>query len=158
VPALPPGFTYLQVGAGNVARIGPQSTYVSFANGCAGSLPAARLVPLDTPRIGASLRVTLENLPANIAFLLQGFDNQNAPLGIDLAAFGMPGCALHTSIDTITLLFGSGGRAASAITVPGDAAFLGLHFYQQAFVLDAASGNALGAVMSDAAMGVVGDR
>src|SRR5206468_851503 len=118
VPAMPPGLTYVEIAAGgsiNVARLGPPSTYVTFASGCAGSLPAARLVPLDTPRIGATLQVTVDNLPADVALLLFGTSNTSSafgPLPLGLAAFGMPGCTLYASSDVLTLLPGSGSRAA----------------------------------------------
>src|SRR6185436_11941126 len=110
--------------------------------------PAARLVPFDTPRIGAPLQVTVDNLPADAAFLLLGFSNTSSAFGslpLDLAAFGMPGCTLHTSVDDIALLLGSGGRAVHTIAIPDDPAFVGIHFYQQAVVIDPAAGNAFGA-------------
>jgi hypothetical protein len=163
VPSLPPGLTYAdiaEVGA-IAARIGLPSTYVTFATGCAGSLPAARLVALDTPRIDATLQISLNNLPADAALLLLGFSNTScplAPLPLGLAAFGMPGCTLYTSVEIATLVAGSGGRAEQTLAIPNDPLLVGARFYHQALVLDPAAGNPLGAVMSDAATAVVGDR
>jgi hypothetical protein len=116
-------------------------------------------VPLDTPRIGAALQITVTNLPANVALLLLGFSNTSSsfgPLPLDLAAFGMPGCTAHTSSDALVFLVGGGGTAAFTLSIPGVAAFIGTRLYEQALVPDAAAGNALGAVMSDAATAVVG--
>ena len=67
-PPLGPGESYTAIAAGDnlcVAAVGPTSTYVSFAGGCSGSMPVARLVPRDTPRIGYRLRVLLNDLPAS---------------------------------------------------------------------------------------------
>ena len=52
VRALDPGTSYVGLSGGNdivAARVGPTCTYVSFASGCAGSRPATRLIPRDTP-------------------------------------------------------------------------------------------------------------
>src|SRR5204863_506178 len=84
VPALPPGLTYVEIAGGaehTIARLGPTSTYTTFGTGCAGSLPATGLVPLDTPRIGASLQLTLTNLPGNVAILLTGFSTTSSSFG-----------------------------------------------------------------------------
>ena len=88
--------------------------------------------PLDTPRIGATL-----------------------PL--DDGPFGMPGCTTHTSVDNVTLLVGTANTAVSTLPIPDVAGLVGIHFFQQALVLDPAAGPALGAVMSDAAAAVVGN-
>ncbi len=53
VPPLRAGESYVEISAfwySSAARLGPTSSYVSFALGCAGSRPAARLIPRDTPR------------------------------------------------------------------------------------------------------------
>lgn len=156
VPPLDPGTSYVQVSCteGNVgARVGPTSTYVSFSPGCAGSRSAARLVPRDTPRIGKTLQVTLFDLPVDIAVLAMGWQ-QVAP--VSLAPLGMPGCDWHTSLDATGVLVGQGGQAKWLLPIPDAPALVGMHFYNQALVLDPAAGNGFGAVVSDAAEGVVG--
>jgi len=162
VPSLPAGLGYIQIGAGGfntVAHVGAVSSYVIFGAGCAGSMPSTTLVPLDTPRIGAALQVHLDHLPVNAAFLIAGFSNSNSafgPLPLDLGPIGMPGCAARVSIDFVALVLGSGGFADHRLPIPNVPGLVGVHFYQQALVLDPGAGNALGAVMSDAAAAVIG--
>jgi hypothetical protein len=79
------------------------------------------------------------------------------PLPLGLATSGMPGCTLNTSIDIATLVVGSSGRAEDMLAIPYDPLLVGAHFYEQALVLDPVA-NPFGAVMSDAAAAVVGDR
>jgi len=61
------------------------------------------------------------------------------------------------SVDAVTLLSGRGGTATFRLSIPDAPVLVGMHFFEQAMVLDPAAGNALGAVMSDAAEGVVAD-
>jgi hypothetical protein len=84
VPPLPLGLACRRIAAGVssvVARVGGASSYVTFAAGCAGSLPATRLVPLDTPRIGATLQVHLDSLSVDVAFVVTGSSNTVSALG-----------------------------------------------------------------------------
>jgi alpha-tubulin suppressor-like RCC1 family protein len=158
VPALEPGTSYLQVSASaenTAARVGPTRTYVSFAPGCAGSRPATRLIPRDTPFVGGTHRVTLFDLPANVALLAMGFQ-RTTPLA--LGVLGMPGCDWHVSLDAITLLSGQGNQAVWELPIPDMPSLVGVRFYNQALVLDPAAGNAFGAVISNAAEGVIGYR
>ena len=154
---LDPGLSYVEVSANTsvVARVGPESTYVSFANGCAGSAQAARLVPLDTPRIGDRLEVNVFDLPHDVAFVLFGFARIPP---VSLAPLGMPGCQQHVRLDAAVFVSGQLGVAKYHLPIPNDPGLVGLHFYNQAIVLDLQAGNALGAVVSDAAEGVVGHR
>ncbi|MCC7062163.1 MAG: hypothetical protein IT456_05115 [Planctomycetes bacterium] len=155
-PPLDPGTSYVEVsaasGAGFVGRVGPTSTYVAVGGGCAGTLPAARLVPRDTPRIGKVHEVTVFDLPQHCAFMLFGW-SQTAPLS--LSGYGMPGCAAHVSPDTAVFVAGQQGHARFRLPIPDYVGLVGLHFYNQALVLDSAA-NALGAVMSEASEGAIG--
>lgn len=157
VPQLDPGQSFLQVTAHSLmvgGRIGPTCTYVSFAPGCAGSMPAARLVPRDTPRIGKRHKVTVFDLPQNLAFMLFGWSRT---LPQPLSVYGMPGCDAHVSPDIGTFLLGQSNKAAFEMSIPNDVRLIGLQFYNQAVVFDPGA-NALGAVMSAAAEGVIGIR
>ncbi len=156
-PTLPPdpGYSYVQTKAMHeivLCRAGPQSTYVGYGHGCAGSLPPARLVPRDTPKIGRTLEVTVFDLPASLAFMVFGFSSSPPT---PLASFGMPGCDRHVSIDGAVLLLGQDQQAKYRLPIPDSPALVGVRFYNQAVVVDP-SANALGAVMSDAAEGVIG--
>lgn len=164
VPALPPGLGYVDV-AGALdtvtAIVGPASTYVTFASGCAGSLPASRLIPFDTPSIGRTLRVTIDNLPLDIAIMMAGWSSTTSALGplpLPLAWLGMPGCFLHISVDALALVVGSGGAAEHSLPIPNVPALVGAQMHQQAVVPDPAAGNVLRAVLSGAARFVVGSH
>jgi hypothetical protein len=156
-PPLAPGTSYVELAANmnqfGAARVGPTSTYVSYAHGCAGSRQPARLVPMDTPRIGKDHVVHVLDLPHDIAIMVFGW---NSTWPVALAPYGMPGCALHVSLDTAFFLAGQHGWARARLPIPDDPTLVGLHFYHQALVPDAAAGNALGAVVSDAAEGIIG--
>jgi hypothetical protein len=156
IPTLYPGTSFVQVSAYDyqtAVRVGPTSTYVSYAHGCAGSLPAARLVPRETPRIGQVEEVTVFDLPTNLAIMVFGW-NRSSP--IDLTPLGMPGCSLHTRIDAVLLLAGTASQAKFLLPIPDQPVLVGMRFCNQALVLDPSAGNALGAVVSDAAEGIVG--
>ncbi|HEX5051693.1 MAG TPA: hypothetical protein VFZ65_07980 [Planctomycetota bacterium] len=156
VPALAPGQSWLEIDVGLdtvVARYGPESTYVSFAAGCAGSQPASRLIPHDTPRIGTTLRVEIDHLPQNLAVLVGSWNR--IPGGMSLAPYGLPGCTTHVPVDSTAVLVGSGGWARHELSIPPLLALVGAVLYEQAVVLDSA-GNSLGVVVSDAARMVIG--
>jgi hypothetical protein len=157
VPLLDPGTSCVQVsgvGESLAARMSSTCTYVGFAPGCAGSMPAAKLIPRDTPRIGRNFEVRVRNLPANLAALSMGL--QRAIVPIPLAAIGMPGCNLAIQVDDVVFLTGQGNEATHQMPIPDLVSFVGLRFYQQAFVFDAGAGNPLGAVVSEASEGVIG--
>jgi hypothetical protein len=155
IPELLPGTSYVDIDARynqTITRVGPTSTYVAIATGCAGSTRAARLVPRDTPRIGATLEVNLFDLPASAAFLCMGWST-TAPQPLD--AIGMPGCAVHITADAAVFLAGQQNTATWQLPIPNDPNFVGARFYNQAVVLDP-SANPAGAVISDAAEAVIG--
>jgi hypothetical protein len=156
-PPLDPGTSYVQVAGSDrifSARVGPTCTYVSFAQGCAGSLPSSRLIPRDTPHLAKTLEVTLFDLPLDIAFLVFGW--QQLPSPVDLGFVGMPGCDLHVSLDAIVPLVGANTQAKWFLRIPNDPTWVGTRFYNQAVVLDPAAGNPFGAVVGDAAEAVIG--
>lgn len=157
MPPLEPGTSYVEVSAGSYgfgALVGNESFHVGVAPGCAGSGPACRLIPRETPQIGKRLPVHLDALPLDVAVLVTGWSR--IPGGLDLAALGMPGCIWHVALDDLTIVVGSGGRATWAVDVPDQSDLLGVTFHQQAFVLDVNAGNATNLVVSDAADGKIG--
>ena len=133
-------------------RVGPTSTYVTFAGGCAGTLPAARLVPRDTPRAGRELVVTLFDLPRATALMAFGLRRVGP---VSLAGVGMPGCAQMVAVDALTLVVGNDGSAEWRLPIPDAPTLVGVSFHNQALVFDPGA-NAAGMVASDAATGVVG--
>jgi len=156
VPALEPGTSYVDLDGGSdmvITRVGPTCTYVGVHAGCAGSMPAPRLVPRETPRIGELFEVRLFDVPDNVAVMGMGFQ-QVAP--IDLGGIGIPGCELAIAVEGVQLLAGQDQQAVWALPIPDQPSLVGVRFYNQALVLDLNAGTPFGAVMSDAMEGVVG--
>ncbi len=159
IPPIPLGMSCLGIDAGvgngsqSSAIYGPRSTYVTFANGCAGTLPPARLIPQDTPRIGDTLVVRMFDLPAHAALLAFGWNRVTQPVA--LTQYGLTGCALHINIDSAWFLAGADHTVRFELPIPYFTGLVGLEFYHQALVLDPTA-NPAGAVVSDAAHAYVG--
>lgn len=132
----------------------PNRSNETTASEPAGSRPACRLIPRDTPQIGRRLDVHLDQVPTNVGVLAMGWARVQP--GASLGALGMPGCARHVTLDGLQVLAGSAGTALWSLTIPDQPALLGVRFYNQALLLDPAAGNGFGAVVSDAAEAVVG--
>jgi alpha-tubulin suppressor-like RCC1 family protein len=158
VPELAPGESCVEVSVtyqdAAVMRVGPTRTYVAFAPGCAGSRPPARLVPRETPAIGQTLKVTLFDVPENLAILVWGWSRVPP---ISLQPIGMPGCAQHISFDAAVALAGQNQQAQFNFAIPDVPSLVGLEFHNQALVFDSAA-NPAGLVLSDAATGFIGHR
>src|SRR5262249_27756887 len=94
VPALPVDLSWGDIAAAGYHTAGlvaPARGSTRLGTGCAGSAPAARLVPRDTPAIGRRFELTLFSLPANVAVLLTGFSTTTSsfgPLPLALAQLG----------------------------------------------------------------------
>lgn len=135
------------------------ATYQRFAPGCAGSAGVPSNQATALPQLGRTMVAVVGNLPApEIAVLCLGWSNTTSPFGplpLDLAPRGAPGCLLRVAVDSPIAALGSAGSATFGVAVPSDLAYLGVRFYAQAFVFDAAA-NALGATVSDAAVGNFG--
>lgn len=160
VPAPEPGESFVSLdAAGNsgsglaLCRAAAASTFVAFAQGCSGTLPASRLIPLDTPRLGRPLDVRLFDLPENAAVVVCGW--QRLPPQ-SLAGVGMPGCFQHISADATLLVIGSQQQAVWRLPVPLVPQLVGVQLHSQAVVFDPAA-NPAGAVTSAAATARLGD-
>lgn len=155
-PFLAPGTSYVQVLASQTAigRVGPTSTYVSFAGGCAGTRATSRLVPMDTPRIGATHVVHAFELPVDVAVMVFGLA-PIWPAPLSLGPLGMPGCTWRVATDALIMIGGQAGVARSLLQIPDAPWLVGMAFYNQAIVMDPGA-NMFGAVVSDAAVGVIG--
>jgi len=141
-------------------RVGPTSTYISWGAGCAGTMPASRLVPSDTPRIDDTITIRLFDLPVDVALMITGFDTNTSTLGplpFDAGVLGMVGCTLYTSDDVISIVSGANNQAVFDLIIPDNPALVGVEFHQQAVVFDPGA-NPLMFVLSDAATGVIGRK
>ncbi len=116
---------------------------LEFGSGCAGSAGVPVLsAPGGGPRIGASftLRVASLSATASGALLLLGASRTligTVPLPIELSAFGMPTCQLHTSSEVVLPMPAPVQRATqTALAVPNDTALISVTFFAQAFVVE----------------------
>ncbi len=78
-------------------------------------------------------------------------------LPFPLAGLGMPGCTLYVSPIVSFPFIVSGGQGVWTLRLPSDPTLVGLSFFNQALVLDAQA-NPAGAVVSNAAEGIIGAR
>jgi PKD repeat protein len=140
--------------------IGGLAGYGYLGNGCANSLGAVSgLSSTSAPTVGGTLSVDVDNLPQDVAIMVLGWSTSSSvfgPLPFDLTGLGAPGCFGLVSPDSNTLLIGSAGTATYTLSIPNLPALVCAPIYNQALVLDGAA-NALGAVMSDAGTGIVGN-
>jgi hypothetical protein len=88
--------------------------------------------------------------------LALAFGWQKASAPVTLGFLGMPGCSLHVDFTALVPLAGENGQAVWSLPIPDDPFWVGTRFYNQALVFDQNVGNPFGAVMSDAAEGVIG--
>lgn len=124
------------------------ATLQPFGSGCPGTAGTPVLHGEHPFRIGTTRTVHLANTPPNAPFFgMLGSDTDTylgQPLPIDLAAAGMPQCALLTEIAAHELRSGTDWP----ITVPATTLLLGQTFRLQAFVFDATA-NTLGATTTN---------
>jgi hypothetical protein len=133
--------------------------YRRFGPGCLGSAGVPTNVATALPVLGGTVRVEIGSLPApEIAVFCIGWSRSVSafgPLPLDLAARGAPGCLLRVATDSPAVVLGSAGVGVMQVPVPADMGLLGAAFYTQAFAFDPTR-NALGFVLSDAAVGLFG--
>jgi hypothetical protein len=95
----------------------------------------------------------LLDLPSAAAIILFGWQ-RTAP--VDLGPLGAPGCTADVGLNATWFVAGQSQQARYFVPIPNNPNLVGRHFCNQAVVLDASAGTALGAVMSDAAEGIIG--
>jgi hypothetical protein len=126
--------------------------YTTFATGCPSSLPPAQLIPATLPRIGTTMFVIVNNMPANLGVMITGYSETNSVFGalpLSTTPFGITNCTLYVSTDALTTLTGGGGAATFSLTIPPVLGLLGAQLFQQPAVvspglnpLEVALGNA----------------
>jgi len=136
--------------------------YSPFGTGCPGT---AGIPTLDSnggvPRIGAPFSVFLNQLPPDHSALVWLGLSRTAcgpfPLPLDLTPIGMTGCSLLVSCEWYFPVFSRNGVATWTVPVPDDVTLLGMPFFNQALVAEAAA-NPFGAILSNGGEGVIGAR
>jgi hypothetical protein len=145
---------------------GTPASFVTYGQGCAGSLPVAPRLGADplwnaAPVVGGQWFVRVDRCePTRLVMGIVGLSDQSwgsVPLPLALAQYGMPTCELLVSAEaTLTLGLSSTSGIASWITsIPSQPGLLGVNLFQQACVLSP-SANATGLVWSNAGHGVLG--
>ncbi len=116
----------------------------------------------NTPQIGDSFRVRVKQARASSpAMMLLGFSTSSwgsQSLPLELGFLGAPGCSLLTAIDAAqSFSINTGGTGNVVYSVPNDFYLLGLHFYQQALILDSGA-NAFGVALSNGGNAGIGNQ
>lgn len=135
-----------------------RAAYWTFGAGCPGSAgtPVLAAVGTQRPQLNTAFTVALSTLPANanVSGVL-GFSDaawNGLPLPFDLSVIGMVGCQLLVGMDLIVPLSNQAGIARWTLSIPGDASFVGVQFFQQGLVLEPGA-NPLGVLSSNAGAG-----
>ncbi|MBK8099350.1 MAG: hypothetical protein IPK26_19750 [Planctomycetes bacterium] len=125
-----------------------QPTWTRAGAGCAGSggTPSLDVAPGALPRLGTTLPLQFEHLPAapGLLWLTFGFgiDNWNGtPLPAPLTAFGLTDCSLWIApaIGLGQAIAHGGGRAHHGLSLPASPALAGQRLAMQALVIDPAT-------------------
>jgi hypothetical protein len=113
------------------------------------------------PRIGATARVTLANVPSNVVFVAFGLSNTAwgaVSLPLSLARFGMPGCDLLQSAEASLSATMTGASTASySLSLPNLASLIGLVVYLQGWAV-APSANAGNTIVSNGVDWLIGNN
>ncbi|MFN8823675.1 MAG: serine hydrolase [Planctomycetota bacterium] len=128
--------------------------------GCAGSNGTPSHTATGTPEIGQAVTYRLANAPSfAVCGAMFGFDNvswNGAPLPVNLAPIGAPGCLLRIDAVITDAAFTS-LTGTSQVTLPfaNDPALIGRQLFTQYLVVDPAA-NALGITFSNAVRTTIG--
>jgi hypothetical protein len=128
--------------------------------GCAGTQGVPQLRPADWRRaiLGRNFGLAVSGGVAGGALFGVGFSDTNwngTPLPLSLASLAMPGCQLHVSPELTRFAGSVGGTAQFWLAIPSAPSLVGVRLHAQALVPQPGV-NALGAVMSNAVLEVVG--
>jgi len=127
-----------------VALLPPVGSYATFGSGCMGQglIPALDGVAGEPPRIGATTRMRVTNLPTQVTIpiFVLGLSNTFASgatyaLPFDLGVLGWPGCSQLVSTESTNFTITTTGQAEYTLAVPLSYTLPGFVFYAQAFVL-----------------------
>jgi len=142
-------------------QVGARSTWTPTGPGCSGPFGPPTLTPANGSRPVAGSAFTLLLSYAfgnNLSLVAFGQSDQvwgPNPLPLDLTSIGMTGCVLRTSTEFLTAFFLNAGAGSFTWAIPVTPNAIGFQFHAQAMVLDITA-NPYGAVLSNAASGVVG--
>ena len=152
-----PANTAIANGYGGARSFGPAFGFVAQTNTAVPTLWSDQ-----TPQIGDQFRIRVAQCaPASLVFLLAGFSTSvwnGLPLPADLGGYGAPGCEVLLAPAATNVLVASGAGATNLqYDLPNDIYLLGLHLYNQAFVVDPLA-NGLGLAASNGGDGLLGNQ
>lgn len=100
------------------------------------------------PVTNTAVNLVTGNVPAaaTLALGILSFTQYNP--GLDLAAFGMPGCRQFVGFDAVNVLLPSAGSATQVVNIPNNPSLAGLAFVSQSLAFVPAL-NPLGAIVSN---------
>lgn len=128
-----------------------EASAVAFGSGCGVTQIASR------PMLGAALELGLHGLPADCAFAFE-LIGLELGAGLDLSAFGAPGCALNVVPLFVTpALPVRDGRARTSLVLPADPELCGARFAVQGLAITPGA-NELGMRLSNGVRLVLGER
>lgn len=134
-------------------------SFQRFGTGCAGTAGLPTIGIAAPPRIGTTVTLSVTNVRAlQPGILLFGTSDTSwgsQPLPAPLDGYGMPGCTLWISPDSIESLSTALGTARWSSPIPNRVELLGARFFNQFLLLDPGV-NALGVVSSDASVTEIG--
>ncbi len=123
---------------------------VRYGTGCGGALGVPRLSCWGVPALGTSLYYRTDPLGVGLAYSVTVLGGSRTsfggvPLPVDLTWLGMPGCALHTSLDVVAQIatVGTPGR----LPIANDRSLVRTRLHLQSFVTDPGA-NARGLAVS----------
>ena len=139
------------------------ATYGTFGTGCPGSVGTPSLAPSAgrLPWLGEGFALRISRLPAGKpTYVYLGLSRtvwRSFRLPLDLRVIGMPNCLLYVSPDLTYPVTNTAGTALWNVRFPNDPGLVGVTFFNQAWVVDAAA-NPFGVSVSNAGEGRIGLR
>lgn len=105
--------------------------------------------------LGTTLRLTTSNYPATSGLGVQVLSLVQHNPGLDMAAYGMPGCRQFVDGDVSVVLLPAGGQSVYTQIIPNNPALAGLPLAAQTFAF-APGANPLGVIAANGVAMVVG--
>jgi hypothetical protein len=136
---------------------GNAATYRTFGTACVGGANRTPVMePVFMPTIGTTTRIDIKELTlgGGVAVLVVGLSDTTfggAPLPVDLAPIGMPGCRAYVSVDATLALTHTVGGITWTFAVPNNPALSGQSLYLQTLSIDGGAPRPFPGAMSNAA-------
>lgn len=137
------------------------ATYSVQGQACPGSNGKTPVISNQgLPQLGVTFRITLADAAASVTAYMTVGDSTTQwgsfRLPYEMTPLGAPGCRIYAnSIHTFQLTTRGTGTASCPLTVPNNPVLIGVKFFNQFLVMDAAA-NPLGMVTTACGAGTIG--